>query len=175
MKTNILFLLIIQLMFITSCELLFPDEKLTLPRTDFSVNGIRTDGYYYNLYNNVLGKRIAIVFLYKNGIVFSAGSYSNLNEAESEMVKYISENRRKKQNWGVFLIEGDRIEYERWERAIGGYNLIIRGHYGNIENDTTIHFTKTYSSETKKTDKIDFVYHFKKFDNKPDSTNNFIK
>jgi hypothetical protein len=172
MKTNILFLLIIQLLFITSCEFFYCDEKLTLPRTDYFGNEIRTDGYYYCVIDDGC---IAFQFFYRNGTVIRAFSYSNMNEAEEKMVKYISNNKITKQDWGVFLIEGERIEHEVWERALGKHNLIIRRHSGIIENDTTIHYTKSYSSETKETYNDNYVYHFKQFDNKPDSTNNFIK
>ena len=172
MKTKILILSIIQCLFITSCELFSSDEKLTIPRTDYFGNEIRTDGYYYCVIDDGC---IAFQFFYRNGTVIRAFSYSDMNEAEAEMIKYISKNRNEKRTWGVFLIEGDRIEYETWERAFTGHSLIMRRDYGIIENDTTIHYTKSYDSETKKTYGYNYVYHFKQFDNKPDSTNTFIK
>ena len=173
MKTKILFLSIIQYLFITSCNLLYPDEKLTLPRTDYTGDEIRTDGYYYR----IIEGRIIFRFFYKNGTVLSGGvfSFSNMDEAELKLIDYISKNKNRKWDWGVFIIESDKIEYEHWEPSIYENSLTTRRIKGHIENDTTIHFTETYTMENKKPRPFDFVYHFKQFANKPDSTNNFIK
>ena len=88
MKTKILFLSVIQCLFITSCNLLYPDQKLTLPRTDYIGNEIRTDGYYYH----IIEDRIIFRFFYKNGIVLSGGasSFNNMDEAETKMFKNIT-------------------------------------------------------------------------------------
>ena len=174
MKTKILVLSIIQCLFIASCNLLYPDEKLSLPRTNYTGNEIRTDGYYYNIIEN---DRIVFRFFYKNGTVLSGGAFSfrTMDEAESKMIQEISKNKKRKWHWGVFVIEGDKIDYEQWEPSIYGNYLTTRRYYGHIENDTTIHFTESYTSENKKPFLFDFVYHFKQFANKPDSTNNFIK
>jgi hypothetical protein len=177
MKTNMLFLSIIQCLLLCSCNRIYPDEKLTIQRRDYNGNEIRTDGYYYSNYSNSAGNHIAFLFFYINGTVLYAGSssYSNMNAAEAEMLNNISENKKEKSNWGVFIIDGNRVEHERWQQSFIGYSYIIRRDYGIIENDTTIHFIESYNSETKETFVNDFVYHFRQFDNKPDSTNNFIK
>jgi len=174
MKTKILLSSIIQCLLITSCNHFYSDKKLTFPRTDYIGNEINTDGYYYRIIEN---NRIDFCFFYNNGTVLSAGtfSYSNMNDAEAEMVKNISKIKNKKSNWGIFIIEGNRILHERWQPSFIGYSFIIRRDYGNIENDTTIHFTESYNSETKETFVNDYFCHFKQFDHKPDSTNTFIK
>jgi len=157
---------------LVSCSKLYPDEKLTLQRRDYTGNELRTDGYYYYFTQN----NTVVHFLYKNGIILCAHSYSShdLNVVESEMVKIYPEIKKQKDGWGVFLVNDNEIEYEIWN-ASTGYSLPTIKHIGVIENDTTFRITETYFSDIKKTDYTEYVYQFKQFDNKLDSTNNFIK
>jgi len=159
-------------MFMSCCSKIFPDEKLSMQRMDYSGNELRTDGYYYYFTKN----NTVVYFLYKNGIILCAHSYSShdLNTVEVEMVKIYPEIRKLKDGWGVFLVNDNKIEYEIWN-ASTGYSLPTIKHIGVIENDTTFRITETYFSDTKKTDYKEFIYRFKQFDNKPDSTNVFIK
>jgi hypothetical protein len=154
------------------CDKLFPDDKLTLERTNYTGNEIKTDGYYYRFTDS--GNTI-VYFLYKNGIILCAHSYSShdLNMVEIEMVKLYSETRRQKDGWGIFLIKDSEIEYEIWN-APTGYSLPTIKCKGKIINDSTFHITESYFSDIKKTYYRNEMYHFKQFDNKPDSTNSFI-
>jgi len=159
-------------MFMSCCNKLFPDEKLSIQRLDYNGNELRTDGYYYyfSLNNTV------VYFLYKNGIILCAASYSStdLNTVESEMIKVYPDYKKYKDGWGVFLVNGNKINYEIWNTSTG-YSLPVIKCNGIIENDTTFRITETYFSDSKKTDYGETVFHFKQFDNKPDSTNNYIK
>jgi hypothetical protein len=133
---------------------------------------LRTDGYYYYFTQN----NTVVYFLYKNGIILCAHNYSShdLISVESEMVKIYPEIRKWKDGWGVFLVNGNEIEYEMWNVSTG-HSLPIIKCKGYIKNDTVFHITETYFSDIKKTEHKETVYHFKQFSNKPDSTNVYIK
>jgi hypothetical protein len=174
MKKIILIVLVISLLtVIACCKVLFPDEKLSLQRQDYIGTKLRTDGYYYSHFEGT--GVIALFFLYRNGVSMSAGGYTtlDLSEIEKRIVNY---NAKSKSSWGVFAVNGDTIQQEMWVGSIYSRPNVYRLVYcGNIENDTTIHFTKIYSSETNITRSIDEVWHFKQFSPKPDSTNVYIK
>ena len=153
------------MMFIFSCRALF-DEKLTLLRKDYTGNELRTDGYYYVSRQE---NHSAVYFLYRNGIVLFVGGYSD--NFEEKMVNY---KAKSKSDWGVFIVDGNFIQYEKWIGSTG-ISACLSKSTGHILNDTTIHFTERYNSEYKTTRSIDEVWHFKQFSPKPDSTNNIIK
>jgi hypothetical protein len=160
--------------FYACCNKLFSDEKLTLPKINYDGNELRTDGYYYEMHDNLT----TIYFLYRSGIILYAYSHRNkdLKEIESIMLNNnMYENRKDdKARWGIFLINGNTIQFERWD-ASSGRGLSTFKCFGYLENDTTFYILKTYSSETKKEYSVNWIYHFKQFDNKPDSTNAYIK
>ena len=156
------------------CSKLFPIDKLSLQKMDYNGNELRTDGYYYCYYEET--DITSIYFLFRNGIIRDAGSYSRYNEnnREQEMVSYY--NRFSPiTDWGIFIIDSSKIQIEQWiESPSGVYTSTIK-RSGYIEDDTTFHIVESYYSETKKTKQIDEVWHFKQLDNKPDSTNVYIK
>ena len=153
------------------CNKLFPDEKLTLPREDYLGNELRTDGYYYAFFSET--NITAVMFLYRNGISISQGGYAtrDLDEIEKRVIK---DKFNSKVHWGVFVVNGNKIQHEKWVGSTGIGAVLNKG-TGHIENDTTIHFTERYNSEYQKTHAVDEIWHFKQFNNKPDSTNNYIK
>jgi len=168
----ILITLISGILILVACKALNPDENLTIQRVDYTGNELRTDGYYYYFFEN----NTVVYFLYRNGIILCAHSYpsNDLNFVEKEMVKIYSEIRKQKFGWGVFLICNNTIEYETWNVPISVSMPIIRCK-GYIENDTTFCITESYYSDLKKTEYSNEIYHFKQFNNKPDSTNVYIK
>jgi len=175
MKVKILYLLVCSLsLFLFRCDKLFPDEKLTLQRTNYYGNKLRLDGYYYCYYQET--DITVVYFLFRNGIIRCAGGYSRFNEdnREQEMVSYYH-RFTPRTDWGVFIIERDKIQYEKWIEGPSGVSATINRCSGYIENDTTFHITESYYSGTKETEQMDKVYHFKHFVNKPDSTNTYIK
>ena len=147
------------------------DEKLTIKRTDYSGNELRTDGYYYVYFKE--SDISVIMFLYRNGVALTRGGYGSNNFDEIE--KKIKEKKfLPKTHWGVFIVSGDTIQHETWIESTGFRAYLFRSK-GYIVNDTTFHFTEIFRSEKKTTRTIDEVWHFKQFDNKPDSTNKYIK
>ena len=149
-----------------------PDDKLTLQRKDYLGNELRTDGYYYRFREN---GSTTVYFLYKNGIIKSASSYSShdLDMVEKEMVKWYREIRKTKTGWGVFLISDNKIEHETWDNPVG--RIVVRKTIGHIVNDKTFRITEFSHPYNNQTYYVDEVWHFKQFSPKPDSTNNFIK
>ncbi|MDR2586191.1 MAG: hypothetical protein LBC84_08250 [Prevotellaceae bacterium] len=152
----------------SSCDKLFPDEKLTLQRRDYVGNELRTDGYYYShwaSYNSLFDNNTAIMFFYRNGVVLNALSYDgiNLERIENEMVLYYDIIQKYKSGWGVFIIDKDIIMCEQWSTSAGG-GLPVYRRNGRIENETTFTFNNIHET-----------WHFKQFSPKPDSTNSFIK
>ncbi len=174
MRKRYLFLIIGLLMFMSSCDKLFPDEKLTLQRKNYTGNELRTDGYYYTQFGDIY----KIYFFYSNGILFSGGDVYKNNISEYEQrYKDGSFGLSKKNNklyWGLFQIKDNKVKVEKWYPSSGG-GMPAYLHSGEILNDTTFVITKSVHPKTGKEKELNEVYHFKQFDNKPDSTNNFIK
>ena len=144
------------------CNKLFRDEKLTLQRTDYNGTEVRTDGYYYSYYvDNVTppNESIVVFFLFRNGVILSAGAYerTNFDILEKSMLKRYESLINKKMGWGVFNVSGNKLEYEQWSTSVGGGLPVFRNSY-YILNDTTL---RNYA---------DMIYHFKHFSPKPDST-----
>jgi len=156
-------LLLFLLFFLQNCK----DEDLSLPRVPFTGNDVRTNGYYYCYWksnNSSVMDYTTVFFLYRNGIILSAGSFEsiNLNVVENELLGRYNLLVKNKIGWGVFWVAGNVIEYEQWTTSVGGGLPIFKNRY-NIENDTTL--INPYGR----------VYHFRQFSPKPDSTNTFIK
>jgi hypothetical protein len=162
-------LLVICLLAYFSCEIF--DENLTLEKKEYTGNELRIDGYYYFLSEDT--DITALCFLYRNGVVITSGGFipHDLEEIEKKIINRTFET---KDNWGVFNIDNNNIQLERWIGSTG-IKACLSKSTGYIKNDTTIHFTEIYYSETKKTHSVDQIWHFKSFSNKPDSTNNYIK
>ena len=167
----LLFLLVgILIILFSCCSTLFSDDELTLQRTDYTGNELRTDGYYYVFGPN---NNTAIYFLYRNGVILTVGGFltQNLDSIEKRI---IDKDIGSKDHWGVFIVNNNFIQYERWAGSTG-FSAGLYKCKGNILNNTTIHFIESYNSRTDNTNSIDEIWYFKQFDNKPDSTNNFIK
>jgi hypothetical protein len=173
MKTIILIISICGMnLFMSCCSTLFPDEKLSLQRTNYTGTELRTDGYYY--YFVPEQNRTVVYFLYRNGIILWYSTYPtyNIKDIEKEIIK---EKAKSKDHWGLFAVNSNTIQYEMWIEASSGIRATINRCSGYIESDTTIHFTESYNLERDETKQIDEVWHFKQFANKPDSTNIYIK
>ncbi|MDR2907816.1 MAG: hypothetical protein LBU91_07505 [Bacteroidales bacterium] len=171
MKTFILIIITLAgcLLIASCCKKLFPDEELTLQRQDYIGNELRTEGYYYSHFETGV---TAVLFLYKNGVTLSAGGYLTFDLSEIE--KRLSNIKTQKVDWGVFVVNEDTIRWEKWIGTLRP-NASTITYIGYVENDTTIRFRETYYKETNETGSIDETWHFKQFDHKPDSTNDYIQ
>ena len=164
---------------VSCCAKLFPskDDFLTIYKTPYIGDELRTDGFFYQKEGN--GTKYAkITFFYNNGVVFQghgAGDMSELIEYVHKILSYHDITKDKKGFWGLFLIENNKIVYERWQGSQLGY-LVYREE-GNIINDTTFIMTEVSrmnQGEKTETKQIERTYYFHQFSPKPDSTNIFI-
>ena len=162
-----------------SCKdgLIKDDDTLSLERTSYTGNQLRMDGYYYQKANSSL---FSVYFLYSDGIILSAGGdFSDETEidryVEAEFLQNLS-YRETKYNWGVFVIEGNSVRFERWYPSSGPpLKAYVRA--GEIIDDTTFVISQSYRVvDGQKTEvrERDETYHFKEFSPKPDSTNGFV-
>jgi hypothetical protein len=164
---------ILLLILCISCKQLCKDTSFSIYKVPY--NGtLRLNGYYYEEPKDSL---TTIYVLYNDGIVCLPGS-----PTISKMDKYILENNNStilkdsKYAWGVFNIVGNIIKIEEWEPTMCGYP--VRLSTGTILNDSTYIITQ-YSlrtgSKTNTTNDVKMIYHFRKFNPKPDSTNSYVK
>ena len=155
------------------CKKIFKDDELSLPREPYYGNAIKLDGYYYYQTNNDLTR---VFFLYKNGVMFDAMSYTsiNLDDVEKEMIECCDKIRSWKYSWGIFVIRGNSLEAEGWRSVGWTRKLPIYKFYYSIENDTTLCFIKEVDLSSGRETVRNEIYHFRQFSPKPDSTNNFI-
>lgn len=152
------------------------DDKLSLIKSTVNSDLLRIDGYYYREVNS---KYYSIYFFYNDGTLLYGGgglTFQELIELEARFTTdiWLNSVRKYKDFWGLFTIEGNKIEFEHWYSSSGGpYPAYIRS--GEILNDTTFRITQSMRSNGKEVNEKNEVYHFKQFGPKPDSTNNFIK
>jgi hypothetical protein len=153
------------------------DDELTIFKTPFNDNILKTNGYYYNVYFRKDPIMVEVVFLYKDGVLLNGSGFDSLriNEVEEKYSsgEYYNNSFDRKYNWGAFIIQGDSIFIERWYPSSRPYWAYRQS--GIILNDSTYRLTGIVRVDGTEEDEIDRTYHFKQFSPKPDSTNSFIK
>jgi hypothetical protein len=120
------------------------------------------------------------MFFYQNGIILDGGGFP-INEVVKRETEYkngafYSHVKEIKYSWGVFIIEGNKISFERWYPSEPPYKAFVNT--GEILNDTTFKITESYRMQNGEKTKVhteNAIYHFKQLSPKPDSTNSFIK
>ncbi|OJV36453.1 MAG: hypothetical protein BGO29_03730 [Bacteroidales bacterium 36-12] len=85
----------------------------------------------------------------------------------------LNKSREVYYNWGIYKIENDSI-YIQNKFNPGAISMYVYTRVAKIENDSTIHFCYTQSTNIGHF-KTNETYAFKQFSPKPDSTNVFIK
>lgn len=174
-QLRLILVLALVVLFAGGCKKWFEDEELTLPKTPYTGDELRTDGYYYNMED---GKIWSTYFFYRNGVLlYGAGTDTlddNLDKYDDWFVseaflEYIKTNKRR---WGLFEIHDDSIVFERWVMAEGGFPVLRFS--GNIIDDTTFIITRSEYPHQGDVYNKNEVFHFRHFSPKPDSTNIFI-
>ena len=163
--------ILLQLFMSLSCNNVFEDERFTLVKSPNGSNILRLNGYYYNLDDSGVG----VLFFYRNGVWIDGGWSESLENVE-ERIKdgsFYTMLTKRKYSWGLYLIDDSNIIQEQLAPT-GGLSMIAESTYGDILNDSTIHYFKQKYSRSKGTITIDITYHFKEFAPKPDSINSFI-
>lgn len=148
------------------------DDFLTIPKTPYTGDELRTDGYYYEKWD---GKIYSISFFYKDGVFLDIGGRKEENEV-NDYISEVSSAELPKGFWGAFLSEEKKLTIEKFVGSEKGYE--VYRYEIEIANDNS--FVLYESSRMKngiKTNSrhIERKYYFKPFSPKPDSTNNFIK
>lgn len=156
----------------------FLDDELSIKRTDYSGNELKISGYYYYDYGNSNPEGyMDVYFLFRNGIILEGGTFKK-SELVDEEAKYQTSGwsasmRKYKDVWGVFKIQANNIEYERWYSGEPPLKSYVSS--GVILNDSTFQITKSRRSNGKEVTSENTIYRFKAFSPKPDSTNTFVK
>ena len=176
MIKNLLITIILILFFSCASFLEIFDDKLHLKNELIDSNPLKLNGFYYYNHNGYI---YDIIFFFKNGIILDCVSPDgDILNSEKYIIREFLKNKEiqfGKENWGIYSIKGDSIFIEKW------YQSEISKCYvssGIILNDSTFRITEKYRmrrDKKKEITNINEVYRFRKFMNKPDSTNNFIK
>lgn len=155
---------------LVNCRLIIgEDDKLHLKWQDYDGSELRVDGYYYTESRNSQGKIYPRYFFYRDGVIRYVGATTDLGVANWGNGNY-------KNVWGVFVIEGDNIQFEQWvSNSLGA--LLTYTSSGKIIDDETFVITETFRIvDGKKTNIkiVNEVYHFKSFTPKPTNVNSYI-
>ena len=174
-KLKLVGILALVVLFAGGCKKWLKDEELTLPKTPYTGDELRIDGYYYHAGE----KAIIVVFFYKDGTMIRAGSIPvqeipNREEMFKNGVFYnhIKDN---KTCWSVYRIENEIITTNYW---VSPRPFQCYFQEGTILNDTTFVIQSYYRMEKGEKigeTEINETYHFHQFSPKPDSTNIFIQ
>ncbi|MFT3740242.1 MAG: hypothetical protein QM786_15965 [Breznakibacter sp.] len=153
------------------CKEKYTDDEFVLDKTSYLGNQIKTDGYYYSQVEGEDYYRLYV--FYRDGIVLIPGVFSNPDEYISNFVAGF--NKEIKDFWGLYVIEDSSISIEYYvPKMIEGMPAYLKT--GDIINDTTFVITEVKRSKNGSERKtISETYRYKYFDEKPDSTNSFIK
>ena len=153
-----------------ACDFITGNDELSLDRRPYLGNELRMDGYYYDSGPTSEGERYIAYFFYRDGVVRYGGSSVGRDELERKVHLYGD----RRYDWGVFHIDGDQIEFEKWYPGDGPYSpAYVRS--GHILNDTTFTITSSRRSNGEDADQKNEVFHFRAFSPKPDSSNVFIE
>lgn len=178
MFLNISLILIVMMMF-SSCgkNSLCEDDELSLTRVNYSGSPLKINGYYFGEPNS--RDNVKIHYLYENGVYFDGG-LEPLKEAQNSSFQIDIANefpRRVKSAWGVFQVNGNTIEIERWRPRPNGCETTIYER-GEILNEVTFVITRREhrtKGRVKLTETPNSTFSFRPLTQKPDSTNNFIQ
>jgi hypothetical protein len=153
------------------------DDELTIEKTPFNGDNLKTNGYYYNIWKVNNETFVEINFLFRDGVFLHGTTNDSIRikdvEESYRSGEFYNNSSDRKYAWGTFVVEGDSIFIERWypsERPYWAYRQS-----GIILNDTTYKLTRIIRVDGTEKSEINEVFHFKQFSPKPDSTNNFIK
>ena len=150
------------------CEDYPYDKKALTYKNKFVFdNQFRMDGYY--LMKTDYGGHTARYF-FQDGFYHGVGIDSS--EIGIECFQIPSKVRNWPYVWGCFIIEDGILKVQTYDpgsmNRYTKYKVIEQ--WGEIVNDTTIHFFKCIDTEGKSS-QLDKTFHFHHCENKPDSTN----
>lgn len=148
----------------------YPDYPFS--KTPNTTDKLRLDGYYY-AYDNI-STNINVHVLYRDGVVLFCSTGKNFAFFEEKFKTGKFGKSINISSWGMYLIEDDSITTSCISKVPGYFNYMTYISKGIILNDTTFKMIRSNRSDGEVFERKE-VFHFKQFDFKPDSTNNFIK
>jgi hypothetical protein len=166
MKTHVFIFCLLSVFAFSFCE----DDELTLKRTAYTGNEIRTDGCYYRVMSPDSTKAV-YSFFYKNGVLLTFSDSINIDSLKE--FENLQSLKKWKTNWWVFNVQDSILTIQGWGDPWGSTRPLITS-YSKILNDTTIQGIKSINSRTGEWES-NLIVRFRKFSPKPDSTNVFIK
>jgi hypothetical protein len=160
----------------TSCFLIHgEDEKLSGKPELIASKKLRLDGYFYEL-DTARRPYPTVYILFRNGVLLTPGGHSRDSltfVAESlKSEQFLKRTSTAKWMWGIFRIENDKIEIEKWYPTSGQYDVWRSS--GNILNDSTFVLTMSENQNGTQRRKIEELYRFHPLTTKPDSVSVFI-
>ena len=155
------------------------DDQLSLVQTSYNGNELRIDGYYFgDVTENSDPSLVSVYYFYADGVFFTSES-SELSDAEAGTILVDVENdfgKRIKASWGLFRVDSNLIQIERWQSRTNGCETTIYER-GTILSDTTFVLSRREfrdNGEAQRTDDLNAMFKFRPLTEKPDSTNSFI-
>lgn len=150
------------------------DEELTIVKQPYDGNELRLDGYYYYMHDGII---FDTYFFYRSGVLIYGGAsgpdyIDPINNIDHVFLSDAFVHSLHKDNYGVFLIQGDSIVFEKWG-LIQGPKPVDR-YSGKIMNDTTFIINRTESPYSGEYHQNERLFHFHAFFPKPDSTNIYV-
>ncbi len=177
MKTPTFALMLLLALSAAGClkEIFGEDDVLSLKRQPYTGTEMRTDGYYYF---ETDGRIFDVLFFYRDGTLLEGDGGQPIDSIalidkkhlDSEWIK---SSKKYKINWGLFAINNNQIQYEKWYPSSGGpFRTYIRS--GEILNDTAFVIKMSARSDGSSSMTLDRAFRFRPFSPKPDSTNQFV-
>jgi hypothetical protein len=158
------------LTFSLGCKKIRKDKKLSIGQTSNNSNLLKLSGYYYYEYPGSNETLKEVYFFYNDGQLISCGVFSgnDFSEIENYLVtdRFKSQLQSNKDMHGLYLIENNQLTMENWVANESGY--LVNRKEGVIVNDSSFNIT----IESKKN--VSYLYKFRAYTPKPDSTNKFI-
>ena len=153
------------------------DDNLMLSQKNYSGEQLNLQGYFFGEANFIDNPAFAKAYIFfKNGVTHNSTEHFNELSAGIGNYEIYPIMRQTKDDWGLFIIQGNSIEIERWQPGLCGVKTIYER--GIIENDSTfILQIREFRVEGKveRKDNLESIYRFRPLTQKPDSTNSFLQ
>ena len=179
MKCKNLFQILLTLLLLSSCKIV-PWDDFTYYQKYKGNADIRMDGYYYYIDTNEHEPVIDnVLIFYNNGLWLSLAGFDNHKSIGDFIINHQFDTTLtyRGSRWGAFVVEDDALKIQRFKPlGVDWFVDQFRLYEGrfHIKNDTTLILRKGYLIHERKPIDLNWKYHFKKFNHKPDSTNNWI-
>ena len=178
MNHKSLSLSILLLLSLSSCKIV-PWDDFTYYQKYKGNADIRMDGYYYYIDKSESQLDISAIVFYNNGLFVQLSSQENHKGVQEYIINHQFDSTLTwwGSRWGAFIVDSDTLKIQMlkplvYELLVEKFRLYEADFY--IDNDSTLILKKGYLIHERRPIDLNRKYHFKKFNHKPDSTNNWI-